>query len=140
MIDDLKLERLKDYAKIKPFQITAKTKEDAQAFLELCPCSQSIMTFQEFVSSINTRGKEIEQSMKWTVKLTTRLQLAACQYVFGVRRNKLDVSLLWKGPNAKKRYDNMIERIPLMSFMIEENISEKYLDILNKQPIFTEYT
>jgi len=138
MHDGIVLTRLSDFSTVKPFQIKIGKLEEGQscfaaAFPAVFVKSQS---FNEF--AWGAAQGSIQAVSAISVKLDKTEQLAALQYVLGVRRNKFNTDLLVKGPLAAKRQKNMVERLPLLKDYAEGRI-DQWREILAKQPCFTEY-
>lgn len=138
MSDGIVLTRLSDFSTVKPFQIKIGKLEEGHSYFAASFPSVFVknQSFNEFAWGAAQGGIKAVSTI--TVKLDKTEQLAALQYVLGVRRNKFNTDLLVKGPLAAKRRKNLVERLSLLKDYAEGNL-EKWKEILAKQPCFTEY-
>ena len=138
MNDGIVLTRLSDFSTVKPFQIKIGKEEGGKScFAAAFPAVfERNLSFKEFAYGVACSDPSGCNAI--SVKLDKTEQLAALQYVLGVRRNKFNTDLLVKGPLAAKRQKNLVERLPLLKDYAEGRL-EQWKEILARQPCFTEY-
>lgn len=134
--DGIIIQRLSNFKTVKPFSI--------KIGYSIC----GMASFNSFFQCCGAKSVSLSQFVKdghmnyWSgqslsIKLESTLELAILQYTLGVRRNKFNTDLLAKGPNAAKRLARLQERVVDLRAFCKGEFSD--LELLKKQPCFTEY-
>lgn len=137
MIDDgIKIEKLSDYKKVKPFLLKlGKEKDGVNIIDSFFNISNNKIKFSELIKKENNAIKQKTIS----IVLENQKEMAILQLVLGVRRNKFNSDLLVKGSNAKLRMKNIINNSNIISNYLSNILSEEDEIKIAKQPIYMEY-